>query len=129
MVDSDRPHLPHKHRRSLNVLVIGGSGAGKSRTYVKPNILEANTNYVITDPKSEVLLATGGYLKSRSISCNFRLTRKSRIFSTTRSYRPQSFIPCGIVFAVSERGESLSRISWANMVYRLSKHISSRSGG
>lgn len=41
----------HKHRRSLNVLVIGGSGAGKSRSYVKPNILEANTNYVITDPK------------------------------------------------------------------------------
>ena len=55
----------HKHRRSLNVLVIGGSGAGKSRTYVKPNILEANTNYVITDPKSEVLLATGGYLKNQ----------------------------------------------------------------
>ncbi len=54
-----------KHRRSLNVLVIGGSGAGKSRSYVKPNILEANTNYVITDPKSEVLLATGGYLKSQ----------------------------------------------------------------
>ena len=45
----------HKHRRSLNALVIGGSGAGKSRSYVKPNILEANTNYVITDPKSEVL--------------------------------------------------------------------------
>lgn len=55
----------HKHRRSLNVLVIGGSGASKTRSYVKPNILEANTNYVITDPKSEVLLATGGYLKSR----------------------------------------------------------------
>ena len=53
----------HKHRRSLNVLVIGGSGAGKSRSYVKPNILEANTNYVVTDPKSEVLLATGGWLK------------------------------------------------------------------
>ena len=55
----------HKHRRSLNVLVIGGSGAAKTRSYVKPNILEANTNYVITDPKSEVLLATGGYLKSQ----------------------------------------------------------------
>ena len=55
----------HKHRRSLNVLVIGGSGAGKSRSYVKPNILEANTNYVITDPKSEVLLATGGWLKEK----------------------------------------------------------------
>ena len=56
----------HKHRRSLNVLVIGGSGAAKTRSYVKPNILEANTNYVITDPKSEVLLATGGWLKSQS---------------------------------------------------------------
>ena len=53
----------HKHRRSLNVLVIDGSGAGKSRSYVKPNILEANTNYVVTDPKSEVLLATGGWLE------------------------------------------------------------------
>ena len=53
----------HRHRRSLNVLVIGGSGAAKTRSYVLPNILEANTNYVITDPKSEVLLATGGYLK------------------------------------------------------------------
>lgn len=41
----------HKHRRSLNVLVIGGSGAAKTRSYVLPNILEANTNYVITDPK------------------------------------------------------------------------------
>ena len=54
-----------KHQRSLNVLVIGGSGASKTRSYVLPNILEANTNYVITDPKSEVLLATGGYLKSK----------------------------------------------------------------
>lgn len=53
----------HKHRRNLNVLVIGGSGASKTRGYVKPNILEANTNYVITDPKMEVLTATGGFLK------------------------------------------------------------------
>ena len=53
----------HKHRRSLNVLVIGGSGAAKTRSYVKPNILEANTNYVVTDPKQEVLTATGGWLK------------------------------------------------------------------
>ena len=55
----------HKHRRSLNVLVIGGSGAAKTRSYVLPNILEANTNYVITDPKMEVLTATGGYLKNQ----------------------------------------------------------------
>ena len=55
----------HKHRRSPNVLVIGGSGAAKTRSFVLPNILTANTNYVITDPKSEVLLATGGYLKEQ----------------------------------------------------------------
>ncbi|NCB62833.1 MAG: type IV secretory system conjugative DNA transfer family protein [Clostridia bacterium] len=55
----------HKHRRSLNVLVIGGSGAAKTRSYVKPNILQTNTNFVITDPKMEVLTATGGYLKSQ----------------------------------------------------------------
>ena len=55
----------NNHRRSLNVLVIGGSGAAKTRSFVLPNILTANTNYVITDPKSEVLLATGGYLKEQ----------------------------------------------------------------
>lgn len=55
----------HRHRCSLNVLVIGGSGAAKTRSFVLPNILTANTNYVITDPKSEVLLATGGYLKEQ----------------------------------------------------------------
>ncbi|MCI8526398.1 MAG: type IV secretory system conjugative DNA transfer family protein [Oscillospiraceae bacterium] len=55
----------HRHRRNLNVLVIGGSGAAKTRGYVLPNILEANTNYVVTDPKMEVLTATGGYLESQ----------------------------------------------------------------
>ena len=47
------------------MLVIGGSGTAKTRGYVKPNILEANTNYVITDPKMEVLTDTGGYLKKK----------------------------------------------------------------
>lgn len=54
-----------KHKRNLNVLVIGGSGSSKTRGYVKPAILEANTNYVVTDPKMEVLTATAGYLKSQ----------------------------------------------------------------
>ena len=54
-----------KHKRNLNTVIIGGSGAAKTRSFVLPNILTANTNYVITDPKSEVLLATGGYLKEQ----------------------------------------------------------------
>ena len=40
-----------KHRRNLNVLVCGGSGAGKTRFYCKPNIMQANTSFVILDPK------------------------------------------------------------------------------
>ena len=56
----------YKHKRNLNVLVIGGSGAAKTRGFVKPNILEGNgCSMVITDPKMEVLNATGSYLKSQ----------------------------------------------------------------
>lgn len=40
----------HKHRRNLNVLVVGGSGAGKTRFYAKPNIMQANTSFVVLDP-------------------------------------------------------------------------------
>ena len=46
-------------RKNLNVMVIGGSGSGKSRFYVKPNLMQANTSYVCTDPKGELLRSTG----------------------------------------------------------------------
>lgn len=52
-----------QHRENLNVLVIGGSGAGKSRFYVKPNIMQLNTSYVVTDPKGELLRSCGKLLK------------------------------------------------------------------
>ena len=51
-----------KHRRNLNVLVIGGSGAGKTRFYAKPNIMQCNTSFVIADPKGEMLRATAPLL-------------------------------------------------------------------
>ncbi len=51
-----------KHRRNLNVLIVGGSGAGKTRFYCKPNIMQANTSYVILDPKGEMLRDTGSLL-------------------------------------------------------------------
>ena len=50
-------------RRNNNILVVGGSGAGKSRFLVKPNILQANCNYVITDPAGELLETTGRFLE------------------------------------------------------------------
>ncbi|MDR1102089.1 MAG: type IV secretory system conjugative DNA transfer family protein [Clostridiales bacterium] len=52
----------HKTRKNLNVVVIGGSGSGKTRFFVKPNIMQANTSYVITDPKGELLKSTAGML-------------------------------------------------------------------
>lgn len=53
----------YRHKRCLNVLVTGGSGAGKSRTYAVPNILQCNCSMVITDPKAELLRKTGGLLE------------------------------------------------------------------
>lgn len=44
-----------KHRRNLNSLIIGGSGAGKTRFYGKPNIMQCNTSFVVLDPKGEIL--------------------------------------------------------------------------
>ena len=44
-----------KHRRNLNVLVIGGSGAGKTRFYAKPNLMQCNTSFIVADPKGEML--------------------------------------------------------------------------
>ena len=55
----------YKHRRNLNILVIGGSGAGKSRTFAIPNIMQCNCSMVITDPKAELLRKTGGLLKKK----------------------------------------------------------------
>ena len=52
-----------KHRRNLNVLVCGGSGAGKTRFYCKPNLLQANTSFVVLDPKGELTRDTGSLLK------------------------------------------------------------------
>ncbi|MFR1303011.1 VirD4-like conjugal transfer protein, CD1115 family [Eubacterium callanderi] len=55
----------HRHRRNLNVLVCGGSGAGKTRFYAKPNVMQANTSMVILDPKGEILRDTGQLLREK----------------------------------------------------------------
>ena len=54
-----------KHRRNLNVLICGGSGAGKTRFYAKPNIMQCNCSFVILDPKGEILRDTGGLLEHK----------------------------------------------------------------
>lgn len=52
-----------KHRRNLNTVVIGGSGAGKTRFYAKPNIMQCNTSFVVLDPKGEIIRSVGYLLE------------------------------------------------------------------
>lgn len=53
----------YKHRRNLNILVVGGSGSGKTRFFCKPGIMSVNCSYLIVDPKGEMLRSTGHLLK------------------------------------------------------------------
>ena len=54
-----------KHRRNLNILVCGGSGAGKTRFFCKPNAMQCNTSMVILDPKGEIVRSIGGLLEAK----------------------------------------------------------------
>ena len=55
----------YKHRRNLNILVVGGSGSGKTRYFCKPGLMDANCSYLVVDPKGEMLRPTGYFLKSQ----------------------------------------------------------------
>lgn len=54
-----------KHRRNLNILVCGGSGAGKTRFFAKPNLMQCNSSFVVLDPKGELVRDTGYLLESK----------------------------------------------------------------
>ncbi len=54
-----------KHRRNLNTIVIGGSGAGKTRFFAKPNVMQANTSFIILDPKGEIARDEGYLLEEK----------------------------------------------------------------
>ena len=57
-----RPPNP-KLARNKNVLIIGGSGSGKTRFFLKPNLMQLHSSYVVTDPKGTVLIETGKLLQ------------------------------------------------------------------
>ena len=78
-----------QHRENLNVLIIGGSGSGKSRFYVKPNIMQLNTSYVVTDPKGELLRSCGRLLKKAGYEIRvFNLIDMSH----SNNYNPFNYI-------------------------------------
>jgi len=76
----------YRHQRNLNMLVIGGSGSGKTRFFSLPNLLQGNASYVVTDPKGEALRTMGGALISMGYD-----VRVFNLIDKTQSNRYNSF--------------------------------------
>ena len=87
---SSRPKQP-KYARNKNILVIGGSGSGKTRFFVKPNLMQMHSSYVVTDPKGTVLvecgklLQRGGYKIKVLNTINFKNSMHYNPFAYIRS--------------------------------------------
>ena len=85
---NSRPSNP-KYARNKNVLVIGGSGSGKTRFFVKPNIMQMHSSYIITDPKGTLVLECGKMLKDNG----YRIKILNTIdFKRSMKYNPFAYI-------------------------------------
>ena len=78
-----------KYARNKNILVIGGSGSGKTRFFVKPNLMQMHSSYVVTDPKGGVLGQVGGFLQKRGYKIK---VFNSIDFSKSMHYNPLAYI-------------------------------------
>jgi len=81
---NSRPKLP-KHARNKNVLIVGGSGSGKTRFFLKPNLMQLHSSYCITDPKGSILIECGHLLKKAGYEVKVLNTID---FSRSMSYNP-----------------------------------------
>ena len=85
---SNRPKDP-KNARNKNVLIVGGSGSGKTRFFIKPQILQLHSSYVVTDPKGSIVCETGKLLKDN----NYRIKIFNTInFKKSMHYNPFMYI-------------------------------------
>lgn len=85
---SSRPKEP-KYARNKNILVIGGSGSGKTRFFVKPNLLQCHSSYVVTDPKGTILNEVGALLDRKG----YRIKSLNLInFKKSMRYNPLAYI-------------------------------------
>jgi type IV secretion system protein VirD4 len=85
---NSRPKNP-KYARNKNVLVIGGSGSGKTRFFLKPNLMQAHSSYCITDPKGTLVLECGKFLKRAGYELKILNTID---FSKSMRYNPLAYI-------------------------------------
>ena len=81
---SNRPKNP-ANARNKNVLIVGGSGSGKTRFWIKPNLLQLHSSYVLTDPKGTTLLEVGHAF----VHANYRI----KIFNTINFHKSMHFNP------------------------------------
>ena len=85
---SNRPKDP-KNARNKNILVIGGSGSGKTRFFCKPNIMQLHSSYVITDPKGSLICEVGQLLQR----AKYRIAVLNTInFSQSMHYNPFAYL-------------------------------------
>ena len=85
---SNRPKEP-KNARNKNVLVIGGSGSGKTRFFLKPNLMQMHSSYVVTDPKGSVVCEVGKLLERN----NYKIKIFNTInFKKSMHYNPFAYI-------------------------------------
>jgi len=87
---SSRPKNP-KYARNKNCVVIGGSGSGKTRFFVKPQLMQLHSSYVVTDPKGTLLVETGNMLQKNGYEIKVLNTIN---FSKSMHYNPFKYIKC-----------------------------------
>ena len=85
---SNRPPDP-KNARNKNVLVVGGSGSGKTRFWLKPNLLQCHSSYVVTDPKGSIVIECGNALLQKGYKLKIFNTIN---FSKSMRYNPMAYI-------------------------------------
>lgn len=112
-----RPKKP-KYARNKNVLVIGGSGSGKTRFFVKPNLMQMHSSYVVTDPKGTVLIECGKMLEKNGYeikvlnTINFKKSMHYNPFAYLRSEKDILKLVQTIIANTKGEGEKSSEDFW-----------------
>ena len=112
-----RPANP-KYARNKNVLVIGGSGSGKTRFYVKPNLMQMHSSYCVTDPKGTIVLECGKMLEDNGYeikilnTINFKKSMKYNPFAYIRSEKDILKLVQTIIANTKGEGEKAGEDFW-----------------
>nr|WP_262347782.1 type IV secretory system conjugative DNA transfer family protein [Peptoniphilus harei] len=114
---NSRPKNP-KYARNKNVLVIGGSGSGKTRFFIKPNLMQMHSSYVVTDPKGTLIIECGKMLERNNYSIkvlntiNFKKSMKYNPFAYLRSEKDILKLVQTIIANTKGEGEKSTEDFW-----------------